>query len=1043
MKVKSYALVIVLFLFSITAIFAQEKTITGTVTGAADGLPVPGVNVIVKGTSRGVQTDFDGNYTIEATVGETLVFSFVSMKTVESIIGSGNTINVAMEEDIAALDEVVIVAYGESTLQTNAASVTTLKTDKIENRANAAVLQGLQGQVAGVNVGTGSGQPGGDSNIIIRGVGSVNSEVEPLFIIDGVPTNRDNFRTINPNDIESFTVLKDASATSLYGNRGSNGVILITTKKGKFNEGLKFQYSNSYGFSKLQPQKIELFDSAEILRWQRDNGAGDGVGLSDQQIAAIAGQTNTDWYDVFFRTATTMSHNLAITSGGEKTRNYTSVQYAEQEGIVANTDFKRMSVRNNFNGRSSNDKLKYNLNLAFSYAKTNEQDGSGSASVFFNPFRASLQGLPYLSPFDPDGSQTIDGGVIPGQVGTFTGANSKNFVYVLLNSIALNTDEEEDVRFVGNFDINWEFVDNLTAGIALGVDYRSERRTEILHPGSILGPFQSEQGNQAAFGGIYESTDTRDVRSTTLTNLSYQNTFGNKHDFEISAFLEYNRDFIDIIDFDQDGLDERFLGSTNAFIAANTQELIGGNLVNPYLPVLNAGSFTTGLFSYFSRASYTFDRKYGVQASIRRDASFRFSEENRWGTFWSVAGRWNIDEENFMENSAFDLLKLRASYGTVGNQLVGTATIDGFVLPTNYRGLNVAVPQIISGAGYNSTVSLIPNAANLGNPDLRWETTKSTNIGLDFGVWNSRFSGSLDVYKRVTEDLFFSRNISLINPGTNIDSNVGELQNQGLELKLDYNLVQTEDLSMSVGGTVSYNENEITKLAPETNGLIDSGGLTVLAEGQPFGAYYLTRFAGVNPANGEALFLDINGNITENLDPSDRVFLDKSSQPTWQGGFYTNINYKGIQLSTQWSFVADVYRVNLDYAELEDVGVGTVGNGQNRSPAVLNAWQNPGDITDIPRVGSTHSSFSLAVNSDRYLEDASFLRLRNIELAYVFPTDYLKRTPFTAIKVFAQGENLLTFTKYRGNDPESNFRTIDRGQYPTSRIMSFGTVINF
>ena len=654
-----------------------------------------------------------------------------------------------------------------------------------------------------------------------------------------------------------------------------------------------------------------------------------------------------------------------------------------------------------------------------------------------------MYGLPYLSPFNADGSQTIDGGVIPGVPGTFTGSNIKNFVYVLLNSIALNTDEEEDVRIVGNFDVKGELADNLTAGIAVGLDYRSERRTEILHPASILGPFQSQQGNQAAFGGIWESTNTRDVRTTTLTSLTYNNVFEDKHDLELSAFLEYNRDFIDIEDFDQDGLDERFLGSGNAFIAANTQELINGSLVNPYLPVLNIGSFTTGLFSYFSKLGYTYDNKYGFQASIRRDASFRFSKDNRWGTFWSVAGRWNIDQELFMEDSAINLLKLRASYGTVGNQLVGSATIAGLVLPTNYRGLNVSVPEIVSGAGYNSTVSLIPNAANLGNPDLRWETTKATNLGVDFGVWNGQFSGSLDVYKRVTEDLFFNRNVSLINPGTTIDANVGELENKGVELKLDYILLDNGDWTASIGGAASYNKNEITKLAAETNGLIDNGGLTVLAEGQPFGAYYLNRFAGVNPANGEALFLDLNGNITEDLVPANRVFLDKSSQPTWQGGFYTNLRYKGFQLGTQWSYVADVYRVNLDFAELENVGVGTVGDGQNRTPTILNAWQNPGDVTDIPRVGSTFSSFALAVNSDKYLEDASFLRLRNIELAYVIPSRLLEKTPFTNIKIYGQGENLLTFTKYRGNDPESNFRTIDRGEYPTSRIVSFGTVINF
>ncbi len=1039
MKLRLTWLTTLFMAFIMQLTFAQLQTVSGTITDEI-GLPLPGATVLIKGTSTGTSADFDGNYSINANSGQVLEFSYIGYATQSITVGISNTIDVQLTLD-TTLDEVLVVAYGQTTLKTNAASIATLKTEKIENRANVAVLQSLQGQVAGVNVGTGSGQPGGDSFVVIRGIGSVNSETEPLYLIDGIPTNRDNFRTINPNDIATFTVLKDASATSLYGNRGSNGVILITTKKGRFNEGIKIQYSTSFGWSDLQPSNVELMNSTEILNLQRFYDAGDGAGLTDGEIAAIAAQSNTNWFDVFFRTASTNSHNLSITSGGENSRNFTSLQYVEQDGILFNTDFKRISVRNNFSGKSSNDKFTYDLNLALSYSKTNEQDGTGSNATFFNPFRAPKLALPYLSPFDLDGSQTIDGGVIPGVPGTFTGSNIKNFIYVLLNSMSLNTDIEEDVRILGNFNANWEFADNLTAGMSIGVDYRSERRTEILHPASILGPFQSEQGNLAAFGGIWESTNTRDVRTTTLTSLNYNNTFDEKHDVDVSLFLEYNRDFIDISDFDQDGLDERFLGSGNAFIPANTQETINGVLVNPYLPFLNVGRFTTGLFSYFGKLNYTYDSKYGIQASFRRDASFRFSDDNKWGTFWSIAGRWNIDEENFMANSSINLLKLRASYGTVGNQLVGSNVIGGFALPTNYRGLSVATAEVISGAGYNSTVSLIPNAANLGNPDLRWEITKATNFGVDFGVWNNRLSGSLDVYERITSDLFFSRNISLINPGTTIDSNVGKLQNKGIELQLDYTILDKDDWRISVGATGSYNENEITELAPETNGRIIDGSLTPLAEGEAFGTYFLNRFAGVNPSNGESLFLDIDGNLTEQLIPDNDVFLDKSSQPTWQGGFYTDIKYKGFELSTQWSFVADVYRVNLDFAELEDTS--SIGDGQNRSPSILGAWQNPGDITDIPRVGAAQSGFGLAVSSDRYLEDSSYLRMRNVQLAYIVPAKFLENTPFTNIKFYFQGENLLTFTKFRGRDPESNFRAIDRGQFPTSRIVSLGADINF
>lgn len=1013
--------------------FAQEKTITGTVTAASDGLPLPGVNVIVKGTARGTQTDFDGKYSVKANQGDVLIFSYVSMTDQEVPVGASNTIDITMSEDVSELDEVIVTAYGgTTTLKKNASSLVAVKGDDFKERANASALQNLQGNVAGLAVATGNGQPGVDPVILLRGVGSINSSTNPLFIVDGIPVSG-GISDINPQDIESYTVLKDAAAANIYGTRAANGAIIITTKKAQFNESLSFTYSTSYGYSELQDQPFELMNTGEILRWQRTNGDGLGNGLTDAEINAIAAQTNTSWTDVFFRRGVTTSHDLAISSGSEKTTNRTSLQYFEQDGIFIGSDYKRFSLRNNFTGRSANEKFDYNLNIGLTFSKTNEvADNAGSGSTFFNPFSAALQGLPYLSIYNPDGSQTIDGGIAPGDATAILASGATNFPYVLLNSLALNTDLEEDLRILVGFNANYNFAKNLTAGIRLGADLFTRRRLEILHPESILGPFQSAQGVNAQFGGIQEETYNRDFRFNSVTKLNYSNVFANKHSLDVSVFLEYIRGFSNSIDYDQFGIDPRLIGTGSGFISGNTTEVIGGATTNPYIPNVNSTTFRAGTLSVFGTLDYEYDGKYGFAATVRRDNSFRFVNDNKWGTFWSVAGRWNISEEKFMEDSAFDLLKLRASYGESGNDL-----IDGAFYLTN----PIVREVFTSGLGYNGTNATVPTGR--ANVAAKWETTKLTNIGIDFGVWNSRLSGSLEVYEKITDDLYQSNQISLINGQRSLLSNIGTISNKGFEVNLRYDIIRDKDWYVSVNANGSFNKNEVEELPPSTNGLVFAGGSQALGTGEASNEFYLVRYAGVNPSNGNPLFYTRDGNLTEQLTDDDRVFTDKFSIPSWNGGFGFNVSYKDFDLSTQWSFAADVYRNNLDFASLQEVSQGSVEDGRNRSVTLFNGWQNPGDITDIPRVGSQLNSVDYINQTDRYLEDASFLRLRNITFGYTLPEKALEKLPITGLRLYVQGENLLTFTKYRGWDPEAGFRGTDRGQFPTPKIYTFGATINF
>jgi TonB-linked SusC/RagA family outer membrane protein len=1010
-----------LLAFSMQFSFAQEKTITGTVTDG--GLPMPGVTVTVKGTQRGTATDIDGKYSINASQGEVLVFSSVGYETQSKTVGASNTVNVSIviAQDILA-DVVINTGYKSQTTKTTAIAVSSISIEQIEDRANASVIQNLQGQISGLNISTGSGQPGSDSTIILRGVGSINGNIEPLFIVDNIPVDEDGFRSINQNDIATISVLKDAAATSIYGNRGGNGVIVITTKKGRFNEKMSFRYTTQYGITELQGLNIELMNSRQMLNLEKQYGGGLGSTLTDLEIDALARNTNTYWTDYLFRTGTTMSHDLAISSGSERSSNFTSLSFFEQEGIFINTNFKRFSLRNNFNGRSTNDKFNYGLNFTANFSRSNGMDGAGSNAIYFAPFSAALRGLPYLTPFDADGSVTRDGGITPGDA---SAVQPYTIPYVLMNSALMNTDIEDEFKLVTSFNASYNFAKNLTAAIQTGVDYSTFTLKEITHPNSILGPFQVNQNAQ--FGGIQDEMATRDFRFNSTVSLNYRNTFAQNHTIDATLYTEYNKAHYDGIGFQVRGLDPRLVGTGAAFINFETIEL-GGEIYTPRR--IDSFKVQEGLFSYFANVQYDYSQKYIFTGSIRRDASFRFVEDNAWGTFWSVGGAWNIDMESFMENSALNVLKLRASYGTSGNQRI---------LNAQYSGLNLTRSLYGQGQGYNGTPGTY--ATQLGNVDLQWEELRQFNVGVDFALWKNKFSGTIDVYNKTTDKLFNDRPVSPVTGETLVQANIGKMENKGIEANFKYIVYDKNDWNIALNGNASYNKNKVLELAESFGGINFQGGAFPEMEGQPIGSAYVVRYAGVNPANGNALFRDIDGNLTEELLDADRVKTGKSIYPVWQGGFGTNIGYKGFEFSTQWSFLADVYRMNLDMGTVEETN--TIDDGGNRSTSVLTAWQNPGDITTVPRVGNPLNSIDYINGSDRYLEDASFLRLRNVAFGYSFNKEQLKNTFITGLRFFVQAENLVTFSSYRGWDAEAGFRGTDRGNYPTPKIYTFGASINF
>lgn len=1024
MKSKFTWIITLFMAFFIQFSFAQEKTIIGKVTSVEDGLPIPSVNVVVQGTNRGTLTDFDGNFSIKAAQGEKLVLSSVTMKTQVITVGASSTVAVKMESD-TQLQEVVVQGYRNTTrVKSNVAS-TTVTAKTIEGRPNASFIQTLQSQIPGLNITTGSGQPGSNSTVILRGLGSVNGNVEPLYIIDGIPLNSDSFRSINPNDIESVSVLKDAGATSIYGNRGANGVIVVNTKRGGFESELKIKYSSVSGFTELQSNKYHMMNARQLLSLEKGYGSGFGTTLSNEEINNWGVDTN--WKDQIFRTGISQSHTLNLTSGSKTLSSFTSLGYFDQEGIVKGTGLKRFTFRNNLNGKSTNNKFNYSTSLTINYSQRNEANNLGTGNVNINPIIAANNGSPYLDPnLYQNGKQLYD--LYNDGIGDIYGRAGTLFYspLMLLDITKTNTNRTNEIKMIGSVQGSYKLTDDLTLSSSLGSDFTEAMGLRVQDPYSFNSYLFQNADNEIL--GFQNESIAREFHVNVNTRLNYNKTFAEKHNIDVSIYTEYYKSHLKSFQYTQNGLDGKVFvpGAGTGFVPHNPDPN-GDPGPGFYVPQVGAGIAEAGLFSYFASADYDYNAKYGIGATIRRDASYRFAETNRWGTFWSVSGRWNIDQEAFMEGSVFDMLKLRASYGTAGNQNISGQSI--FNLPNASRTLYG------NGLAYNGSTGYF--LTQLGNPDLKWETVEQANIGLDFSMFTQRLRGNLDVYQKTTKDLYQSTPISSINGTSAINANNGSLRNKGVELLLSYDVIANQDFRLTVSGNGSYNKNELLSI-PDGDGLSwDGSSLVANKVGGPLNQFYVIRYAGVNPATGNMLFLDKDGVTTETPNNNDRVFTGKSNIPKYQGGFGFDANYKGFFLTTQFSFVADVYRYDYDLEGIQDASdIGTF----NKSTDLYRSWTPDNRVTDMPSLYMTNKGYD--ANSDRYIKDASYVRLRYISLGYDVPKRFLDKTFISNLKAYVQAENLVTWTKWRGWDAESP-RGNDQYQYPTPRILSFGLELEF
>ncbi|SIS52851.1 TonB-linked outer membrane protein, SusC/RagA family [Chryseobacterium ureilyticum] len=914
------------------------------------------------------------------------------------------------------IEEVVVLGYSKTaTKAKTTTSSVTVGSETLENRPNISVLNSIQGTAPGIVVNSASGSPGsGKFNILIRGTSSLNGSTDPLYVIDGVITSGSQFRNLNSYDIDTFSILKDAQATAIYGNRAANGVVVITTKGGKFNSGLKVSYDALTSFSQLPDTKYNMSNAQQLLHIQKTLQTGRGNELTRDQINNF--DTDTDWSKQFTRIGISQQHNLSITGGGENINNFFSLGYVDSEGTVKSTDFKRFTLRNNMNGKSKDGKLTFGTIIGLGYSKRNQLDDETNSGIanntLQNPLFGGVLSRPYIAP-----SPYANGRDLFNAVGGDTAASRQWILQDNINGGIRNRFTELSIS--ANANVNYKITDYLSIGNRTGIEYKEYKRIFARSPLGYLSNSVAAS-DQATYGGSEEFTNTQDLTFNSITNISFNKSFGD-HTISAAAYMDYIKAHVSSTTQRQNGLNplQWEFGAGTGYIPFNP------DTPNLYRPSATATRTNAGTLAYFGTIDYDFQDKYGVSGVIRRDGSYRFLPTNRWETFWSVAARWNIDKESFMANSGFRLLKLRASIGTTGNQNLGIASDNAnplALLPNNFLDLYNGYSGYQNMLGYNFV--------NLSNPYLKWEQVKQTNIGVDYN-YKGILEGSVDYYQKRTSRMFNDLQKSSATGYYSIRGNDGILDNKGIEGLIRYNAIKTENTKLSIFANGAYNSNKIVSMSSE-----NLAGDVVHAIGGPAGQYQLYPYLGVNSENGNLQFLDKNGNITEAPTAGDRRLTGKSRYAKFTGGFGFNLQHKGWFLDTLFSFQQGGWIYDNLYSWVMDPNAAA---NRNLSADLLDAWTPQNKNTDVPSLEASNLSLG---SSDRFLHRSDFIRLKNISLGYTFNKNQLGKLPVRGIKVFVQAENLYTWTKWKGFDPEP-ITTYSLNVYPNPKTVSVGLNVDF
>ena len=1001
---KIYFLWSLLGLLTLQLGWAQTN-ISGTVNDET-GAPLPGATVIVEGSTRGVATDFDGNFSIQAIQGDVLVITYVGYADQRITVGSDDSYNISLNPQ-GELEEIVVIGYGQQFQSRIIQNISTVKQESIENLQVISADQLLQGQTSGVQVVNSSGVLGAASVIRVRGTNSINSGSQPLVVIDGVPiTDTDNtflrggntginpLSYINPNDIESFTVLKDAGATSIYGARGANGVIIINTKKGRKNSpavvtlDTNIQFTNATDVPDiLTADEFRQFKS-EVASIQQ----GMTVTPEDLNLGTI-GTPGTDWLGGVQQTGITANYNLGIQGGSEKTTYYFGLDYQDAENFIIGNTLKKISARLNI-ATDVNNWLRAGMNL--SYTNTNILRVSVENSINA-PFTTAFLQSPVVRAYDDDGNFAQSGSFIPN----------------IFARVALDSDDLKTTRIIGNAFTEITFAKGLKWKSEIGVDQLQFE--EFLRAAEFNTP-----------GGSADQLIVHENRWLTNQLLTYTNTFNERHAVDITLGLNY-----------EETLRTRLNVNGTGFLTDDLRNLGSAATVS----VSNGDRDPTRLYGVFSRVSYNFNEKYLIEGSFRRDGSSRFGSNNRFGNFWSVAGGWILSSEEFMQGTDFiDYFALRASYGTVGNDRLGTFP-------------SLALFSAGSDGDYNGNSGIIPDPTQPENPNLKWEESSTFDIGFKSSFLDNKLNVNLNYFKRVTDDLLLNQVLPPQTGFNTISLNVGELQNTGWELDIESTNISTEDFTWNTRFNVSFIKNRLNRLNedaatdPDGNRII-AGTSQRAIEGQSLNNFYLIRYVGVNPQTGHAEWLDQNGDSTLNPSSGDRVVVG-SPLPDFSGGLTNTFKYGNFDLSilANYSVGNDIFIDGLRFADGNDA-IGGIVNIRRQN---LNFWRQSGDNAFLPNPTSeTFNRFNQ--RSDLQLFDGSYFRLKNITLGYSFPKNMVDSTKiFKGIRLYATTTNVFTIkgSDLKGIDPEVTDDIDPRFQgesfftAPQSQSYLFGARLNF
>ena len=994
---------------SIGMALAQSR-LTGTVTSAEDGQPVVGASVKAKGLNAGAVTNVDGEFTINVPVGTELEITYLGM--VPKTVKAANNMRIVLESDSHTLEGVVVTGYGSARkLGTIAGSVSSVSGDALSLRPSASVSDALQGQVAGLQVFTSSGEPSAVSSMTIRGVTSINASTEPLYILDGSEISANTFVSLNPNDIENITVLKDASSTAIYGSRAANGVVIVTSKKGKFGEAPTVLVSAQYSVSEVAHDGTEVMDASQWFKFQEMINPSNLTNESFQAMKNYYQKYNigTDWVDRFLGNTSPISQIDASVRGGSLNTAYlVSFSHYNADGLYDDSNMRRETLRANLEYNITPWlKIGTNSNIAYNKTQTTLVINGKATSIYNKPWAAHAY-LPTQTTHEILGLAYNPDGTINYANSSFNGYGEELKWYSLnagqgtFNPDYLASKQPEiqrRVRINENAFVNINPIKGLNLRSAIGLDWNDLRVSYKAYNLVDDGFGEQMPTGQASeqFSNFY--------RWTVTNTAEYKFNFLRDHDVTILLGQE------------------SMTSKTTSFGAMRT------GLVDNRLMLLSSTSNADPLVpshsiseevrnSWFGMLNYSYANKYFLDLSLRRDGSSLFAKDNRWGTFGAAALMWSVSNEAFMDVTKDWLkdLQFRVSYGSTGNSGIDPYLALGLV-------------------GASSTMYIDASGtviANASNPDLTWEKVKTFNIGLSGRLFD-RVDFDLQYYDKVTSDMLMSIPYSYTTGFSAGYGNVAEMYNRGFDFTIGVDIIKNKDWYWNVKVNGNYNKNKVTKLFQGLDQYV-LGDFQMLEVGHDMGEYYMVSWSHVDPADGQSVWLDKDGNYTKIYSEANRVQTGKSWIAPWSGGLSTTVAWKGLQLDVQFTGMFDRYMFNNERMWLED----PQANGTyNMAASMLNMWTTPGQKTDIPAANAVRQADTM------WLEDASFVRLKYLQLSYTLPKNWLDQTGFIkGAKVFLVGRNLLTFTGYKGYDPEVN-NTMTFGNYPNTRQYSIGAQLTF